>query len=71
MNILQLRALRGPNLWSLHTAIQAVVRCDGYELRLDQLPGYEDRLRERFPQLAPFQTGATMVTAIELAALGL
>ena len=71
MNILHIRALRGPNLWSLHTAIQAVVRCPPHNLCIDQLPGFEDRLRERFPQIAPFQTGGTMVAALELAALGL
>lgn len=71
MNIFQLRALRGPNLWSLHTAIQVVVRCAENERCLEQLPGFEERLRERFPQIAPFQPGAAMVTALELAALGL
>jgi cyanophycin synthetase len=71
MNISKIRALRGPNLWSLHTAIQAVVQCSGNELSLDLMPGFEDRLRERFPQIGPFQPGDAMVTALELAALGL
>ena len=71
MNIFNIRTLRGPNLWSLHTVIQAVVRCDDNELCLDQIPGFEDRLRERFPQIDPFQPGAAMVSALELAALGL
>ena len=71
MNILQTRVLRGPNLWSLHTVIQAVVRCAGAELCLDQLPGFESRLRERFPQIGPFAPDVTMVSALELAALGL
>ena len=71
MNILTIRTLRGPNLWSLHTAIQVVVRCAENELSLDQLSGFEDRLRERFPQISEFQAGASMASAFELAALGL
>ena len=71
MKIYQIRALRGPNLWSLHTAIQAVVHCTGTELALDHIPGFEDRLRERFPQIGPFHPGDAMVAALELAALGL
>ena len=71
MNIFHIRTLRGPNLWSLHTAIQAVVRCTDNEVNLDLLPGFEDRLRERFPQIDAFQPGATMASALELAALGL
>jgi cyanophycin synthetase len=71
MNIIRIQTLRGPNLWSLHTAIQAVVRCAENELCLDQLPGFEDRLRERFPQIDAFQPGTAMASALELAALGL
>jgi cyanophycin synthetase len=71
MNILNIRALRGPNLWGLHTAIQALVSCSKEEIRLDHLPGFEDRLRERFPQITVFPTGATLISALELAALGL
>ena len=71
MNILNIRALRGPNLWSLHTSIQAVVRCTGDELQLERIPGFETRLRERFPQIGPFQADAGMPAVLELAALGL
>jgi cyanophycin synthetase len=71
MNIVHIQALRGPNLWSLHTAIQAVVSCPEQELNLELLPGFEDRLRERFPQIGPFQSGHAMVSALELATLGL
>jgi len=71
MNILNIRALRGPNLWSLHTTIQTVVSCNREELCLDEMPGFEERLRERFPQIGPFQSGAGMASALELAALGL
>ena len=71
MNILILRALRGPNLWSLHTSIQAVVRCTEEELHLDRMPGFETRLRERFPQIASFPQDAGMPAVLEMAALGL
>jgi cyanophycin synthetase len=71
MNILNIRALRGPNIWSLHTAIQAVVRCTEDEIDIDQLPGFEQRLRERFPEIGPFEPAAAMVAVLELAALGL
>jgi len=71
MNILNTRLLRGPNLWSLHTAIQVVVKCSEKEVFLKNLPGFEDRLRERFPQIGALEPGAGMATAFELAALGL
>ncbi len=71
MNILDIRALRGPNLWTLHTAIQAVVGCTQGEWYLDDRPGFEDRLRERFPQIAALPPAGAMVSALELAALGL
>lgn len=71
MNILNIRALRGPNLWGLHTVIQALVSCSKEEIRLDHLPGFEERLRERFPQITVFPSGATLVSALELATLGL
>ena len=51
MDVSRIRALRGPNLWSRHTAIQAIVRCDGAETAIADLPGFEARLRERFPKL--------------------
>lgn len=49
MELTRIRALRGPNLWSRHTAIETVVRCDDNERALASLPGFEARLRERFP----------------------
>ncbi len=71
MTLSQIRALRGPNLWSLHTSIQTVVHCADHELSLDQIPGFEDRLRERFPQIGPFHPGDSIAAALELATLGL
>jgi cyanophycin synthetase len=49
MELTRIRALRGPNLWSRHTAIETVVRCDDNERALASLPGFEARLRAQFP----------------------
>ncbi|MFN4148172.1 MAG: cyanophycin synthetase [Rhodocyclaceae bacterium] len=51
MEIFRIRALRGPNLWSRHTSIQALVRCDENERAMSRLPGFEARIRARFPQI--------------------
>ena len=51
MDVSRIRALRGPNLWSRHTAIQAIVTCEGAERAISDLPNFEARLRERFPEL--------------------
>lgn len=51
MEVSRTRALRGPNLWSRHTAIEAIVTCSPQERTLQQLSGFETRLRQRFPAL--------------------
>ncbi len=55
MEVSRIRALRGPNLWSRHTAIEAVVGCDPDERMLENLPGFEDALRKLFPTLGPLR----------------
>ncbi|GAB1386277.1 cyanophycin synthetase [Melaminivora sp.] len=55
MQITRIRALRGPNLWTRSTAIEAVVQCPPEEADLAQLPGFEDRLRARFPAIGALQ----------------
>ena len=76
MEVSRIRALRGPNLWSRHTAIEAIVTCGEAERSVDDLPGFESRLRERFPEL-DFLTATghdetvSMAHALEFAALGL
>jgi cyanophycin synthetase len=55
MEVSRIRALRGPNLWSRHTAIEAVVSCEAAERAIDQLPGFEDALRKLFPTLGPLR----------------
>ena len=76
MEVTRIRALRGPNLWSHHTAIQAIVSCSETERSIARIDGFETRLRARFPEIGPFQpTGhddsIAMVHVLELAALGL
>jgi len=53
MELTRIRALRGPNIWGKHTAIEALVYCEPNERALDNLQGFETRLRSRFPQLGP------------------
>uniref|UniRef100_Q47AY6 Cyanophycin synthetase n=1 Tax=Dechloromonas aromatica (strain RCB) TaxID=159087 RepID=Q47AY6_DECAR len=76
MDVSRIRALRGPNLWSRHTAIQAIVTCEGAELAIADLPGFEARLRERFPELGDLIPSdhldtVSMAHALEFCALGL
>ncbi|MDW8336735.1 MAG: cyanophycin synthetase [Tepidimonas sp.] len=76
MKVNRLRALRGPNLWSRHTALEATVECSPEECDLTRLPGFDARLRERFPALGalpePSTEGAlTLAHALELATLAL
>ena len=76
MEISRIRALRGPNLWSRHTAIEAIVSCTGSERSIIDIPGFETRLRERFPEIALLQPTAndettSMAHALEFATLGL
>ena len=76
MEVTRIRALRGPNLWSRHTAIEAVVTCDGAERDLRSTPEFETRLRELFPGVGALHankpsTPISMAHALELTALAL
>ena len=76
MEVTRIRALRGPNLWSHHTAIQSVVSCSEPECSIETMDGFEARLRARFPEISPLQpTGhddaVPMAHVLELAALDL
>ncbi|CAG2142977.1 cyanophycin synthetase [Cupriavidus numazuensis] len=53
MEVSRIRALRGPNLWCRHTAVEAIVACPEPSDMVATLPGFEDRLRARFPDIGP------------------
>jgi cyanophycin synthetase len=55
MEIFRTRALRGPNLWSHHTSIQAIVTCTPDEENITQSPEFEIQLRQRFPDIGVLQ----------------
>jgi cyanophycin synthetase len=76
MEVSRIRALRGPNLWSRHTAIEAIVACPLEEQSIGNIDGFEERLRARFPEigfLAPTShaESISMAHTLEFAALGL
>ncbi len=76
MEVIRTRALRGPNLWSHHTAIEAIVSCTPDELAANKLPGFEVRLRARFAGIGQFQPhghndAVPLVHVLELTALAL
>ncbi|MBZ0104990.1 MAG: cyanophycin synthetase [Sulfuricella denitrificans] len=74
MEVSRIRALRGPNLWSRRTAIEAIISCS--ECLIDDMPGFELRLRARFPEIGSLQPAGhdeaiSMAHALTLATLGL
>ena len=76
MEVSRIRALRGPNLWSRHTAIEVIVSCSGTESSISDMPGFEARLRASFPEIgflqpAGHQEGISMAHVLEVAALSL
>ena len=76
MNVSRIRALRGPNLWSRNTAIEAIVQCEEAERSIAALPGFEARLRELFPTIGALpaardSSALSMADALEAAALAL
>ncbi len=76
MEVSRLRALRGPNLWSQHTAIEAIVSCSPAEQDIVKIAGFEARLRARFPAMGLLQSPGyaatvSMAHILGVAALGL
>ena len=76
MEVSRIRALRGPNLWSQHTSIEAVVECAPQESDIARMQGFEDRLRARFPclpmlQPSGHQDAVALAHVLELTALSL
>jgi cyanophycin synthetase len=56
MDIKRVRALRGPNVWSRHTALEAVVAYDDDERSVDRHPGLSTRLAAMLPALPRLRT---------------
>ena len=76
MDVSRVRALRGPNLWSRHTSIEAIVTCSEAEQDIARISGFETRFRVLFPdiallQLAGHNEAVPLAHVLELAALGL
>ncbi len=76
MEVSRIRALRGPNLWSRHTAIQAIVTCAPAECNVADLPDFERRLRELFPSMGALRPDGhpgqiSVAHALEVVALAL
>ncbi len=76
MEITRIRALRGPNLWSRRTAIEAIVVCTPLECAIPLESGFETRLRARFPEIGVLQPGGhhtaiCMAHVLETVALSL
>ena len=77
MDVSRIRALRGPNLWSRHTAVEAVVVCAPAECDLlAHDPSFNERLYAVFPELGalPLRQGQSihsLAHALELVTLAL
>ena len=76
MELIRTRALRGPNLWSRHTALEMLVSCTEVERAVDRVPGFETRLLERFPDIPDFHpvdgvSPVAMAQVLQHAMLGL
>jgi cyanophycin synthetase len=76
MEVSRIRALRGPNLWTRHTAIEVLVQCLPEHADISALPRFESRLRNLFPgmgSLKPTETKAkvSLAHALESATLHL
>ena len=55
MKVTRIRALRGPNLWSRTTCVEAVVHCTPEESNLNIRPEMEARVRHLFPEVGAFR----------------
>ena len=76
MKLSRIRALRGPNLWTRRTAIEAVVSCPPEECAIAGMPGFEPRVRARFPAIGALRPGGftgpvSLAHVLESAALAL
>ena len=66
MELMQTRALRGPNLWSRYTALEMEVVCTPDECTIDGMPGFQDRLRSLCPGVADLRLARSAATCSAL-----
>ena len=76
MDVSRIRALRGPNLWTRNTAVEALVRCESeQEKDLSADSHFEIKLRSLFPGIGPLRADQknkiTVAHVLESAALHL
>ncbi len=75
MKLTRVRALRGPNLWTRSTAIEAIVECEPGELDLGADPAFAERLHAALPGMETGVAGrvapVSLAHALELTALAL
>ncbi len=76
MEVSRIRALRGPNLWSRHPSIEAIVTCTPAECALPVDSAFEKELRRIFPALGHLEgphpgQPASMAKALEKITLDL
>jgi cyanophycin synthetase len=76
MELSRIRALRGPNLWGRHTAIESIVTCSESERSIAARAGFEAAVRALFPAVGALRaSGAnnpvSFAHVLESAALAL
>ncbi|HQR53692.1 MAG TPA: cyanophycin synthetase, partial [Burkholderiales bacterium] len=76
MEVSKICILRGPNLWTRLTAIEATVICDESERSLSAMAGVESRFRAIFPEIGFLEPAThtetlSLAHVLELATLGL
>ena len=69
MELIKTRALRGPNLWTRHTAIEALVQCLPEQADIALMPSFEERLRRRLVVVPTREAGLRLRETL-LAVLG-
>ena len=67
MKIERIRALRGPNLWSKNTSIEALVYCEEDERLYDRFASIEMRARSALPGIGSLRATGFEQSNIALA----
>jgi cyanophycin synthetase len=51
MELIRIRALRGTNIWTRHTALELEIACEDSECDIECLPGFDVRLAALCPEM--------------------